>query len=67
MAIPESRSGTALGPIYNGGGECVLKADSTGYWVKHPFVNSHLQRTLATWAFKLCTSGGFNAAGVCPG
>ena len=28
--------------------EAVLKADSTGYWVKHPFVNSHLQRTLAS-------------------
>jgi hypothetical protein len=39
--------------------EAVLKADSTGYWVKHPFVNSHLQRTLARWAFKLCTAGGF--------
>ena len=25
----------------------------------HPFVNSHLQRTLARWAFKLCTAGGF--------
>jgi hypothetical protein len=39
--------------------EAVLKADSTGYWVKHPFVNTHLQRTLARWAFKLCTAGGF--------
>ena len=39
--------------------EAVLKADSTGYWVRHPFVNSHLQRTLARWAFKLCTAGGF--------
>jgi hypothetical protein len=39
--------------------EAVLKADSTGYWVKHPFVNSHLQRTLAKWAYKLCTAGGF--------
>jgi len=39
--------------------EAVLKADSTGYWVKHPFVNSHLQRTLARWAYKLCTAGGF--------
>jgi hypothetical protein len=39
--------------------EVVLKADSTGYWVRHPFVNSHLQRTLAKWAFKLCTAAGF--------
>ena len=39
--------------------EAVLKADSTGYWVRHPFVNSHLQRILARWAFKLCTAGGF--------
>ena len=44
--------------------EAVLKADSTGYWVKHPFVNSHLQRTLARWAFKLCTAGGLHFAGV---
>jgi len=39
--------------------EAVLKADSTGYWMKHPFVNSHLQRIMARWAFKLCTAGGF--------
>ena len=32
---------------------------ATGYWVRHPFVNSHLQRMLARWAFRLCTSGGF--------
>ena len=30
-----------------------------GTGCKHPFVNSHLQRTLARWAFKLCTAGGF--------
>jgi hypothetical protein len=39
--------------------EAVLKADPTGYWVRHPFVNSHLQRMLAKWAYKLCTAGGF--------
>ncbi|HMD86769.1 MAG TPA: hypothetical protein VKO18_18930 [Terriglobia bacterium] len=39
--------------------EAVLKADSTGYMVRHPFVNRQLQRMLAKWAFKLCTSGGF--------
>jgi hypothetical protein len=39
--------------------EAVLKADSTGYWVRHPFVNSHLQRIMARWAYKLCTAGGF--------
>ena len=39
--------------------EAVLKADSTGYMVRHPFINRQLQRLLAKWAFKLCTSGGF--------
>jgi hypothetical protein len=39
--------------------EAVLKADSTGYMVRHPFINRQLQRSLAKWAFKLCTSGGF--------
>ena len=39
--------------------EAVLKADPTGYWVRHPFINSHLQRMMARWAFKLCTAGGF--------
>lgn len=39
--------------------EAVLKADNTGYWVKNPFINSHLQRILAKWVYKLCTAGGF--------
>jgi hypothetical protein len=30
-----------------------------GYWARHPFVNSNLQRMLAKWADKLCTAGGF--------
>jgi len=43
--------------------EAVLKADPTGYMAKHPFVNGQLQRLLARWAFKLCTSGGFRLPG----
>jgi len=43
--------------------EAVLKADSTGYMVRHPFVNRQLQRMLAKWAFKLCTS----EDSYCPG
>jgi len=39
--------------------EAILKSDPTGYWVWHPFVNSHLQRVMARWAYKLCTAGGF--------
>jgi len=39
--------------------EAVLKADPTGHLVKHPFINKQLQRTLARWAFKMCTAGGF--------
>jgi len=39
--------------------EAVLKADPTGYLAKHPFINKQLQRLLAKWAFKVCTSGGF--------
>jgi len=37
--------------------EAVLKADSTGWFAKHPFIQSKLQRILAKWAYKLCTSG----------
>ncbi len=43
--------------------EAVLKADSTGYMVRHPFINRQLQRLLAKWAFRLCTSGGFQLPG----
>lgn len=37
--------------------EAVLKADATGWFAKHPFIHSQLQRVLAKWAYKLCTSG----------
>jgi hypothetical protein len=40
-----------------------LVADSTGYMLKHPFVNHHLQKVLARWAYRLCTSGGFRLPG----
>ncbi len=39
--------------------EAVLKADPTGFFVRHPHVNNHLQRRLAKWAYKLSTAGGF--------
>lgn len=39
--------------------EAILKADPTGYLVQHPWVNNQLERTLAKWAFKVCTAGGF--------
>ena len=39
--------------------EAVLKADPTGYFVRHPHVNKHLQRRLAKWAYKVSTAGGF--------
>ena len=40
-----------------------LVADGTGYMLKHPFVNRHLQKVLARWAYRLCTSGGFRLPG----
>lgn len=40
-----------------------LVADATGYMLKHPFVNYHLQKVLARWAYRLCTSGGFRLPG----
>jgi hypothetical protein len=40
-----------------------LVADGTGYMLKHPFVNYHLQKVLARWAYRLCTSGGFRLPG----
>jgi hypothetical protein len=40
-----------------------LIADGTGYMLKHPFVNCHLQKVLARWAYRLCTSGGFRLPG----
>lgn len=39
--------------------EAVLKADPTGFFLKHPHINNQLQRVLARWAFKTCTAGGF--------
>ena len=38
--------------------EAILKADPTGFFLKHPHINSQLQRVLARWAFKICTGGG---------
>ncbi len=40
-----------------------LVSDGTGYMLKHPFVNHHLQKVLARWAYRLCTSGGFRLPG----
>jgi hypothetical protein len=40
-----------------------LVADGTGYMLKHPFVNHHLEKVLARWAYRLCTSGGFRLPG----
>jgi hypothetical protein len=43
--------------------EAVLKVDSSGYLIKHPYVNNALNRLLAKWTFKLCTAGGFKIPG----
>jgi hypothetical protein len=43
--------------------EAVLKVDSSGYLIKHPYINNALNRLLAKWAFKLCTAGGFKIPG----
>jgi len=43
--------------------EAVLKVDSSGYLIKHPYINNALNRLLAKWAFKLCTAGGFKLPG----
>ncbi|HLJ89844.1 MAG TPA: hypothetical protein VKZ53_23755 [Candidatus Angelobacter sp.] len=43
--------------------DACLIADGTGYMLKHPFVNGHLQKVLARWAYKLFTSGGFTLPG----
>ena len=43
--------------------EAVLKADSSGYLIKHPYINNALNRLLAKWTFKLCTAGGFKIPG----
>src|SRR6267142_427496 len=43
--------------------EAVLKVDSSGYLIKHPYINNALNRLLAKWAFKLFTAGGFKIPG----
>jgi hypothetical protein len=43
--------------------ETVLKVDSSGYLIKHPYINNALNRLLTKWAFKLCTAGGFKIPG----
>ena len=43
--------------------DAALVADGTGYMLKHPFVHHHLQKVLARWAYRLCTSGGFRLPG----
>jgi hypothetical protein len=40
-----------------------LLADATGYFLQHPFVHSYLEKVLAEWAYRLCTSGGFRLPG----
>ena len=43
--------------------EAVLKVDSSGYLIQHPYINNVLNRLLAKWVFKLCTAGGFKIPG----
>jgi len=43
--------------------EAVLKVDSSGYLIKHPYINNALNRLLAKWTFKVCTAGGFKIPG----
>jgi hypothetical protein len=43
--------------------QAALIADATGYILKHPFIQHHLQRVLMKWAYRLCTSGGFRLPG----
>ena len=38
--------------------EAVLKADPTGYMLKHPWIHAQLDRLLAKWAYKVSTAGG---------
>jgi hypothetical protein len=39
--------------------EGLLLADASGEIVRHPYVNNHLNKLLAHWAFKAATGGGF--------
>jgi hypothetical protein len=43
--------------------QAALIADATGYMLRHPFVQYHLQKLLMKWAYRLCTSGGFRLPG----
>ncbi|HKS72290.1 MAG TPA: hypothetical protein VJQ82_03780 [Terriglobales bacterium] len=43
--------------------QAALIADATGYMLKHPFIQHHLQRVLMKWAYRLCTSAGFRLPG----
>ncbi len=43
--------------------QAALMADATGYMLKHPFIQHHLERVLAKWAYRVCTSGGFRLPG----
>lgn len=43
--------------------QAALIADATGYMLKHPFIQHHLQRVLMKWAYRLCTSGGVRLPG----
>jgi hypothetical protein len=43
--------------------EAALKVDSSGYLIKHPYINGALCRLLARWTLKLCTAGGFKMPG----
>jgi hypothetical protein len=43
--------------------DAVLKVDSSGYLIKHPYINNALNRLLAKWTFKLSTAGGFKIPG----
>jgi hypothetical protein len=43
--------------------QAALIAEATGYMLKHPFIQHHLQRTLFKWAYRVSTSGGFRLPG----
>lgn len=71
IGTQESQSGLEIGeeidPDYTSTeytvADAALIADGTGYCFKHPFVNHHLQKVLAKWAYRVCTSGGFRLPG----
>ena len=43
--------------------QAALIADASGYMLRHPFIQHHLQKVLMKWAYRLCTSGGFRLPG----